>query len=316
MTGITVVGVVFVGLVALALVLLLTGRSSRRVGDAQLSSVSVTVLQRARHRGLLCVGFALTLLVAGAALNAAAPGLLGLPLALAPGLAAAGALLGYAMLPVTVESPPGPTSASVVRRTAWSYGSRRAFAVPGILTLATLGFLVWAALVADPDDRGLMRSIAFTDGPVGSSAGPFPGSFYGIPLALVTILLAMSAYVGLRRISETPTLPTALDAAADRRWRTASTSLVTLVTSAALLGYLGGAAIYAGRAARSAAVTIALNGGHIAGVALAGTWLALAGVALVLTGVVAAALAVGRAFTLSTVSTPQPAAPLVTSDRR
>lgn len=317
MSVLLVVGIGLLVVVVAALVLLALGGSREWADEEPLTSVGVTVLRRARHRGLVCLGLALVVLVAGLTVNAAVPGLLGLPLGLAPGLAATCALLGYAVLPSRVAASGGTASASLVPRTAWTYGSRRAFVVPAALTVATLAFLGWAALVADADEQGRMRTVSFTDGPVTASAGPFPGSFYALPLALGTIVLALSTYLALRQVSGTPTLPTVRDAAADRGWRTASTSLVSLVASAALLGGLGGAAFFAGHAVRSAAGTIVANGGRTpAALVPAGTTLALVGAALVLAAVLAAVLAVRRALTLSSPPAAAATAPLASLDRR
>lgn len=290
-------------------------RPAAAADGALLSTASDLALRRARQRALLCVTVGVVVLVGGAVLNAAVPDLLGLPIALAPGLAAAAALFGYAALPVTIEPPSGPTSASLAPRTAWSYGSRRAFAVPGTISAATLGFLTWAAVVADPDEQGRMRAVSFADGPVSTSAGPFPGSFYGLPLALVTVVLAASTYLALRRIAGIPTLPRPTDAVADRSWRATSTDLVIRVANAALLGYLGGAAFFAGHATHSASSGLESNGGHLPGVVLGGTLLAIAGAALVLAGLVNAFRAVGQALTLRSASAARTPAYVVSPPR-
>ena len=312
---------VAIGLAAVVgLLLLVRGRAGRPSdpvdGEGEPDGLATRTYRRARSRALLCIGAAFAVLVGGMVLNSARPELLGLPLALAPGVAAATALLGFAVLPSAVEPSNGPVSAALTPRTAWSFGPRRAFAVPATLVAASLAFLGWAALVADPDDQGRMRSITLTDGMTTASAGPFPGSFYGLPLAAVTILLAGSTYLALRRIASTAALPVPLASVADRHWRTVSTRVVSQLATTALLGHLGGTAAFAGLAVRSAGSTIGLNGGNASGTALAGAALAVVGAALLAAGVLTAVLGVGNALTLRSASSSSDAAsPLASAPR-
>jgi len=306
MSVVVLLGAAIVLAAAVGLILLvreLASRPSDRIdGEGEADGLAARAYRRARSRALLCLGAALAVLVGGMALHSARPELLGLPLALAPGVAAATALLGFAVLPSAVEPSSGPVSAALTPRTAWSFGRRRAFALPATLAAASLAFLGWAALVADPDDQGRMRSFSITDGATTASSGPFPGSFYGLPLAVVTVLLAGSTYLALRRIASTAALPVPLASVADRHWRTGSTRVVTQLATTALLGHLGGAAAFAGLAVRSAATTISMNGGNASRMAPTGTVLAVVGGALLVAGVGTAVLGVGNALTLRSAS--------------
>ena len=311
MSGVVVV-VVLGAFLALVAVMPL-GRSSSsgaRTDDA----VVLDRLRAARRRGGLCVAAAAVLLVVGAVVGTTVPGLLGLPLAVAPGLAAVAALLGFAALPPGTARSEGPVSASLTPRTAWSYGSRAAFVLPGAVAVVTLGFLTWAAVVAAPDEQGRGRAFALSAPDVGSSAGPFPGGYYGAPLAVVTVLLAVAAYVALRRVATTPALPRPDQADADRRWRTGSSRLVLHLAGAALLGQLGAIVSFAGLAMHNAAASLSAMGADAGAVGPAGAVLALVGAALVVLAALSAALAVRDVLALSAVRRGHGAsAPLATS---
>ncbi len=297
--------VIMFGGVAVLLVRRLTGPTladAARAGDR--SPLVVRAYRRARVRALGCLGGAVLVLVAAVLLDRTRPDLLGLPLALSPGLAAAAALLGYAALPAAADPGAGSVTASLTRRTAWSFGSRRAFALPAALAAGYLAFLGWAAVVAGPDDQGRSRAITVTnglpelgDGALSSTASPFPGSFYGAPLAAVTVLLALATYLALRRIATTPTLPVAGLGPADRDWRAVSTQVVTRLAAAALLTYFGATMAFAGITLRSATSSLVANGGPDRGV-VGGTWLAVLGATAALGGTVVALTAVVRAASL------------------
>ena len=296
MSGVLVVLVLGIVLVVVALVP--GGRRAATDGPAG-DAVVAARLRGARSRAAACLGLAAVLLVGGAVLGTTVPRLLGLPLAVAPGLAAAAALLGFAALPVGTPASTGPVSASLDRRTAWTYGSRASFALPGVLAVATLAFLGWAAAVAAPDEQGLSREYAVVEPTLGAAAGPFPGGFYGAPLAVVTVLVAAAAHLALRRLASAATLPRRDQAEADRRWRTASTRLVLHLAGAALLAQLGAVVLLAGSAVRRVAASLTAMGSTQGPDGGAGLVLVLAGAALVLLAAVVAALAVREVLALS-----------------
>ncbi len=252
-----------------------------------------TSLHRIRRRLGACLAAAATALVAGLVLNGMLPAWLGLPLAVAPGLAASTALWGFAISPAAPPHHAGPASASLARREAWSFGTRRSFVAPAVLALSYLVLLAVAAALASPDDLGLMRSFAQTQGNLTLSASPFPGSFYGVPLAAVTVLLVASTYAALRRLAGSATiLPTSADelVRVDRRWREIATRVVVRMSTAALLGYAGGTLVLAGSAIHRA-TDFTINGGYA-------TWWSAAAwvvVAAGLVGIVAATVVGGAA---------------------
>ncbi len=208
-------------------------------------------LQRIRRRLAGCLVAALLVLFGGVVLGTTQSAWLGIPAMLAPGLATSLALLGFAAWPVAASAGTGPVSATLTRREAWSYGSRRLFAAPATLAVIYLGLLAVSAAVASPDDDGLMRAFAQTQGDLSASATPFPGSYYGVPLAVVTVLLAVSTYAALRRLASSPTISpgTAEDLARiDQQWRRIATRVIVRISSTALLGYVGATLLYAGSA--------------------------------------------------------------------
>jgi hypothetical protein len=217
-----------------------------------------------RRRLLGCLGAAALVVIAGFVSNDLLPGRLGVPLALTPGLAVSIALLCFAMWPTSATPRPGPTQASLTRREPWSFGSPRSLLVPGVLALVYLGLLAAAATVASPDDHGLMRSFSQTQGDLGASASPFPGSFYGVPLALVTVVLEASTYGALHRVARSASLlPSANGRLAhiDRRWREVATRAIVRLSTAALLAYAGGTLVVAGSAIHRAS-DFTMNGGY------------------------------------------------------
>lgn len=283
--------------VVVILIAQLLGRADvARGGDG---SVVRSYLQRIRRRLGGCLAVVALVLVGGVVLNAMLPTWMGVPLALAPGLAASVALLGFAAWPSISPRSAGPVSASLSRREVWSYGSRRSFLVPAALAVAYVGLLAAAAAVASPDDLGLMRSFAQTQGHLSSSASPFPGSFYGVPLAAVTMVLAASTYAALRQTATSATIVPATDGdltAIDHRWREIATRVIVRISTAALISYAGGSLLFAGSAMHRAS-DFTINGGH-ATVWSAVAWV-VAGVGLV---AILAATVVGGAAVAAVLS--------------
>lgn len=257
-------------------------------------------LQRIRRRLGGCLLAAVLVLVGGVLADALWPDATGLPLTLAPGLAAGLALLGFAVWPTVTPAASGQSSATLGRREAWSYGSGRSLLVPAALAIAYLALLAGAAVVASPDDAGLMRSFSQTQGALASSAGPFPGSFYGIPLAVVTVLLMASTYAALRRIASSATVspaPVGGAAAIDRRWREIATRVVVRLSTSALLGYAGASMVFAGSAMRRAS-TFAENGGYDTVWSPIGAAVAGAGLVAILAAAVVGGAAVAAVLSL------------------
>ena len=257
-------------------------------------------LGQVRRRFGGCLVAALLIVIGGVVLNGLLPGWLGIPLTLAPGLAASVALLGFAVWPTAPQVGTGSTSASLIRRSAWSFGSRRLFAVPATVAAVYLGALATAAVVASPDDAGLMRAFAQTQGNLSSSATPFPGSFYGLPLAAMTIVVVVSAYAALRRMASSASiLPSATEdlLRIDQQWRRIVTIIIVRISAAALLGYLGVTLVYAGSAMHRAS-DFTVNGGSATSWSAVGWVAAIAGLVSVLATAVLSGAAIAAVLSL------------------
>lgn len=251
---------------------------------AQLRAVSAVVFSVAVFLVLFRVSIALT-------------GLVGLPLALTAGSAASAGLLLYSALPPSRMPAAARSTAALTPRKPWSFGKRRTFLLPLTVVAAYAAFLLATGLTSSPDEQGRFRSIEIATENFSAAAGPYPGWYYGIPLILVTVALAGSTYLALRRISSSPSLPDPLMAALDRAWRETSTRVVVRLATGALLGYFGGTAVVAGQAMINVASSVDGTGPvqPLLGLGIAS---AAVGAALALAGVVLLVLAARGALTI------------------
>ena len=288
----------FIGLVALAIALaavvavvvrLVRARSSRAAG-ASLREPTILAVQGGLAGGLLA---AVVTAVVALSIDGAHPGWLGLPLALAPGLAASAGLLVVALTPALRAAPTTTRSAGLERRGAWTVGSPQAYLRPALAAVALAGVLLATGLTASLDETGLSRALSVRTPTGGSSASPYPGWFYAAPLLAVSVLLLLTALLAMRRIATLPALQSA-DGPADAAWRRAATSAVSLLATAGLLAYLAGVVLVTGSATRSVGTGTGTGLGLVAGI------LAVVALLLGVLACVAAGLAVARAVTFGT----------------
>lgn len=251
--------------------------------EATSMSATTRVLRRARRRAGTATALALTVMIAGLVVNGLAPRALGLPVAVAPTLAACAALAFYGARP-----PQAPASdlgsvrtASLHARSARTVVAPRTAALGLALTVGYAALVVLCGITASADDSGRDRQIAFSSGDLGSTAGPYPGWWYGLPMLVSTLLLAVIAVVVAQRISSTPALPDATDHGADSVWRLLTSRMVLGIALACLALQCGGTSLVAG----SAMVRAALPG-TAAGWVVLGWGLVIAGLILVGFGVV------------------------------
>ena len=172
------------------------------------------------------------------------------------GLAVAAIIAGLVLAASPMVSWPradGVRTADLVPRSGGSFGPRWGFALPlasaGILIL----FLIVTGLTSVPDDLGLYR--AFTVEIVGgsSTASPYPGWYYGVPVIAATLVLAGVVLLVLNRVAAAPR-PTNRDLyAVDDALRRSVTRFIMLLSSSALLAYFGGVAAIAGNATSNTA---------------------------------------------------------------
>lgn len=259
----------------------------------------------AQLRAVAGIAFAVVMFVSLFRVSIGVTGQVGLPIALTAGVSASGGLLLFSALPAGGRKAGRKAGRKTVRKAGRKDGRNQqaAPATPGpqarwaglkpltlalpLLTMAAYAaLLVATGLTSSPDSQGRYRLLHLANRNA-STAGPYPGWYYGIPLLLVTMVLAGSAFLALQRIAGAPSLPDPRMAALDRRWREISARVVVRLATGVLLGYLGGTSVVAGQA--MASVAWAHDGGHPLqpllalgfGTGALGALLALAGAALV-----------------------------------
>ncbi|MEO5652635.1 MAG: hypothetical protein ABIN79_12690 [Marmoricola sp.] len=144
--------------------------------------------------------------------------------------------------------PEGPRTASLTARRVSDYLPRTlATAVAGITTLH-LATLVLTTTTASSDDmRRAGRQIAARCGNMGSGAGPYPGSFYSVPLIFLLLVVGLVAAAALTAVVRRPR-GFAPDDVSDDVLRHASTTRVLAAAGAAVAASHVGIAFFAGTA--------------------------------------------------------------------
>ena len=242
----------------LGLVLALMRRVVVTVGVNEHSGVVEIARHTRRWRvvGLLLgAAAAVVLLVLGDRVDA-----LGRAAALAPTALGAGVLLGTIAGELTARPAVGiRRSAAVETRTLGSILPRGRAVLLAVSTGLLVGALALGAAWGSADDLGragrwlTRQCVIEEDGVgrvlVGSSRGPWPGSFYAVPLALALLVLAVLVAVALRAIVDRPRpeldsrgLDTLL-----RRWSVGNVLTAATVT---VLGTLGPVAVLMASALR------------------------------------------------------------------
>ncbi|RAN72590.1 hypothetical protein B5P43_32150 [Bacillus sp. SRB_336] len=266
----------------------------------------------AQLRAVVGIAFAVVMFTALFRVSIGVTGQVGLPLALTAGVSASGGLLLYSALPAGTRraaSRQTGTRRAASRQTgsrqaashhapsAWDLLKPRALALPLAALLAYVALLVATGLTSSPDSRGRYRVLAVADATSTSAATPYPGWYYGIPLLLVSAVLAGSALLALRRIAGTHALPDPRMAVLDLRWREISAKVLLRLTTGALLGYFGGTAAVTGQAM----VNVAWRhdaGDHLQPLLTLGIATGGLGVLLAVAGVVLLVLAAKGALTI------------------
>lgn len=130
-------------------------------------------------------------------------------LLLAAPVVAIGLLLGVRAAELSVHPPEGPRrSASLTVRRSVDYLPRRLTAVVAMMGVALLALMAATTLAGSADDMGragrvlTVQCTALTS----RSSGPWPGSYYTGPLALVLLVGVVLALSVLRRVVARPPL--------------------------------------------------------------------------------------------------------------
>lgn len=214
------------------------------------------VIVAARRRAFIAVAFAVVVFLAGVAAGVTMPGLLGMPVAVAPLVASACGLLLYSATPPRSVVVPDdqPRTAGLARRSwlsvipeGWKHASIE-------ITVTFVALLIFFGVTAHTDDQGLSRSIRFEAEGQMSTATPYPGWFYGVPVLISLFVLTVATVVALQRIGAAAALPHPDDADADARWRTGSASVVLSLATGAVLFTQGGIATMAGLTMNNAVI--------------------------------------------------------------
>lgn len=210
-----------------------------------------SVLLLTRSRNLLAVGAAIGVGVIGFTVSAGRPDLYGLPAMLTPGVAAIAALLVVSLVRAAPSARrDGVRSADLTPRRPWSYGPRWAFTLPLVGAGAVLAFAVVTGLTSSRSQDGHWRSISVRPE---SSAGPYPGWYYAVPLMAVTVLLVGATLFALGRNASAPRPSDTLLDTADRQARARTTQMIMKLSSGAMFSYFGGVLFFAGVTTRNAA---------------------------------------------------------------
>ena len=206
--------------------------------------------RRWRLVGLLVGGVAaLCALVIGERVDA-----LGRVTALAPTVLGAGVLLGTIAGELTARPPVGISRSAVVEtRTVGAILPRARAVVLAVSTVLLLGALAVGVVWGSTDDLGrlgrvLTRTCTVVEPDLGavtmtSSRGPWPGSFYAVPLLGALAVLAVLVVVALRVIVARPR--PALDSLGlDTQLRRWSAGNVLTAASVTVLGTLGPVSVF------------------------------------------------------------------------
>jgi hypothetical protein len=182
---------------------------------------------RMQARNLLAFGAGIILLAVLTSVGMAWEAVdLGRIVLVAPMLAATGAVVVVAIAPTaTLHEPDGQRAAELAPRRPWDFGARWMFVLSAVLLLALVAVFVMLGLSADDDGRSVTRVTELTS----TSASPYPGFFYGMPLLIVTVVEAIVTGVALARIASAPR-PTAEQLrSADDVLRRVSTGVVLVL---------------------------------------------------------------------------------------
>ena len=249
------IGPVLAPLALVALIVFLV-----RTGQASGLPLTTTAVAARRHAALttaLAVGAGLFALVVGSAGAQSASGLsAGLWTGLLPALAGAAFLGAHAVGEATWPRPAGQVRrAGLERRTIRDLAPRLGRTAVATWAVSLAVALLTFGLAADETGRAV--SVTFEDG--SSTAGPFPGWFYGAPLLGATAIVLLATWGTLHLVA---TRPAVSDAAP--RWDAALRRLSAhrvLRGAQTVLGLtLVGVLWFAGTALHSAGGAYTLDG--------------------------------------------------------
>lgn len=149
---------------------------------------------------------------------------------------------------VRPRRPEGLRTASLAPRRVADYVPRALTGAVAGLAILHLGTLALTTATASADDMGRAgRQIAAVCGNIGSASGPYPGSFYSLPLALVLALIGLATAAALIAVVRRPR-GYAPDHVGDDALRVRSTTRVLAAAGAAVAASHAGIAFFAATA--------------------------------------------------------------------
>lgn len=191
----------------------------------------------------------------------------GLPFALAGSVGALVGLLIYTVYPRPSwnSAHSGSAVAELTPRGPTSFARQWVFVLPSVSAATLILGLLLTGSYSATDERGLHRVFqrrslsgwGVENGQVIdvqynlSSTGPFPGWYYGIPVAIFTILMIAVVYWSLRRTAAAPRPPAADLFGADTSLRSLRTTFIMAASSSALAFQIAGLAAITGIVLRS-----------------------------------------------------------------
>ncbi|MFC6356164.1 hypothetical protein [Luethyella okanaganae] len=218
------------------------------------------LIRSARRRITLSIALTLASAATAVILNQSHPTALGLILALAPGGAAIAGLAAFVVYPSPAIQKSPLRTASLRRRTPWSFGARWELLMPVSAAVALIAYLVTTGLSASLDQDGLSRALSRADPLSTRVTTPYPGWYYAAPLIAMTIILLLCAWIALRRIAVAPAPSDEESAIADDYWRQRTTRFIVLLTTSAILSYAAGVLAFGGAATTRIATSIDASG--------------------------------------------------------
>ena len=224
-------------------------RSPGTIDSAPTDAVSSALIRGARLRMVSAI--IVTVVVAFVVASLPIDGL-ATAVAIAPGLAVTAGLSVIAITPLARRVRNEPVRrAELAPRRARTFGPRWGFILPVVAASVLALMLVTTAAMASLDDFGLSRAISMTTENGSSRSGPFPGWFYATPLLVVSALLCVMTLVTVHRVTTTPARNTATSAPVELQVRSSLIQFSLLMSSAAVVFYLGAIASVAVSAVRN-----------------------------------------------------------------
>jgi len=194
-----------------------------------------------RRRGALVAAAAVAVAGLAVGLDQAMPDPYGLLLILTPALMNLAGLIVIAALPrVPVAESGSQRSADLAPRRPWTFAPTWARLLPTTAGLLLLAVIVGFGLTASGSEDGLSRAIRIDSGAYSSTATPYPGWFYGLPMLLLAVALAVTAATALARVAASARPTDATLREADQVMRMLITRVIVKLTTGTFVVYLGG----------------------------------------------------------------------------